>query len=493
MRGLPPQDELPTAFDCSHERARQSLLAATGAVAQPLADEPLRRLLGRIAAQQELRFFLDGTKNLGHQSATVSLLKRVIELLDYRGRITVVYADYDNPFLGSTAEKIALLLPRVDPRSLDCCTTGHHTCDSIRFVRYADRHSLRDQVEFGFTGGADDMAVNYAHELNVRCFARLQPYLWDDAAERKEDPYYESSRFEFADARHFYPVDACDGFRLLTYKPAPSRSRPVAASVWRWYEREQSFDAGLAMRTKNIRSLVASCSHQSALLWPLYGLQHFGDTAASIAANCAMLAMNVRCDAGPPIVIVSLSPAADCPGMSEVLRLGGNSRLSVLSGFDEHVGEYLDISARIREAVCRMGSAEVLFVIVGPVPGAVFDRLLKIADLPPVIEGQATSSLAICSGRAFFQIPRPGHLIINSYPTAVSGRDYAAMSSSLNEAARRLTCSDGHLALPLDVVLDALDPQSDLSSYFRRLACSHGQDASDKFLVACRALAELID
>src|SRR4030095_11042498 len=119
---------------------------------------------------------VDGTRNLGHQASTVLLMRRLIDRTQYTGRVTVVYAEYDNPPLGRTAEKLALLFPGIDPAHLDQCIATHGPCARIAFRRLSAAHPLGEQVAFGFTGGADEMGVDYCAALHVPHFARIPAY-----------------------------------------------------------------------------------------------------------------------------------------------------------------------------------------------------------------------------------------------------------------------------------------------------------------------------
>ena len=475
------------------------------------AMEGLPRLLARIAAQEEVRFFMDGTKNLGHQSASVSMLKRLIELTDYAGVATLVYADYQNAFLGSITDKIALFFPGVDPRRLDGAVVTHHARATIRIVRSDDAGALAAPAEFGFTGGADDMSANYARLLNVRYFARLQPYLWDDDASHKSDPYYESSRIEDSAGNYFYLVDACGAFAHLIHKPPPSRYRDVESAVWRWYIDEQRFDVGLGVRTANIKAVLEVCAREDGpLLWPLYGLQHFKDGAANIVRNCVALAVLAQSSLRRSVLVVSVVPddstlqlTSMAGALIDDIRTDKTSaiNLRLIDGFDPSRGCYLDVRKDLREMANDQDCHCVCFISVGPIPSVAFDRLITSAQIPCVIEGQATSSLAVAQGKPFFQIPRPGHLITNSYPQAMGQEDCRSMSQRVNAAAEQLRYSGRvplsklaqALAGALQIILDSRNPESDVSVYFRRVCEYFGADRRDKFLVGCRALAEFVE
>ena len=163
------------------------------------ADDPettrvLQDVFALIKDQKEIRFFVDGAHHFGHQAASINLMRRLIDRTGYAGRLCIIFAE--NPSLppNSTAHKLAVLLPGVDPRKIAASVITYGPCRHISFLPYNDRHRLRDEVTLGFTGGADEMSINLARELKVIYFLRLQPYLWDDHASKLADTYYASSR-----------------------------------------------------------------------------------------------------------------------------------------------------------------------------------------------------------------------------------------------------------------------------------------------------------
>ncbi len=523
----------------------------------------LSEILTLIARQEELRFFVDGTRNLGHQASTISLMKRLIDRVGYAGKIRVVYADYDNKLLGRTGEKLALMLPGLDPSRMDDCVLDYGSCKHISFVGYQDRSVLQQEIDFAFTGGADDMSVNYARELKVRYFTRIQPYLWDDEASRKKDPYYESSSVERPDGYCFYPADACSGFRLLTYKYPAGRHDVVHEDVWKWYGETEQYDNGLKTRTRNIRKLwELSASSGHTLLWPVYGLQHFHAHVSHVVLNIVFSAMLAQPALGKNIVVLSLSPPeritgwesfvgpladdlgrsdagfpsfrealAKCPRdgtfherMPTVLSvdsmigaiprgvhrwIGSGGHLRVLSGHDESGSTSLDITDQLDAAVRRARSHDIVFVSMGTVPMDVFNAVYAAPGIPGIIEGQTMSSLAISHGKPFLQIPRPDHVIRNSYPSSLPGADFSRISAEMNDIATQLgttslaDCLDARGAAPASgcfagtervsrFILDAADGNRAISAYFGSVAEYCQKDIHDKLMIGLLALREVM-
>src|SRR4051812_25779099 len=79
----------------------------------------IEEMLGFIKAEEELRFYVDGSLNYGHQATTVNIMKRIINTTTYTGNIVVYYAGG-----ATTAQKLAILLPDLDPLNIDTITIG---------------------------------------------------------------------------------------------------------------------------------------------------------------------------------------------------------------------------------------------------------------------------------------------------------------------------------------------------------------------------------
>ena len=470
----------------------------------------LSEMLSLLAEQTEWRVFVDGTKNLGHQASTVLLLRRLIDLTAFRGWVVVVYADQGRALLGSTADKLALMFAGVDPRRLDDELTSYGSCGEIRFLPLQRAGELREAIAFGFTGGADDLAFNAAAALNVRFFLRLQPYLWDDPPAARRDAYYECSRIEQPDGRHLYPLQSWPELRTLAIRPPPSLHYPTESSLWRWYARQQSFDAELARRMDNALTVLTTRSNGRLLLWPVYGLQHFAPDAANIVLSCSVLGLCIAYQRRSAVLLCSFNPSEDLPDWADLAEAlsqdlaacehalpalatalarrhaddvdAGRLRPDTLSSRTRELGRWLHARCRdvslvvhrvsvgskrsrnldesLRVALARHGNAAVHLVELGPVSMDAFHRFVSDADLPCVIEGQTTANLLTTLGRPFLQLLRRDHVIQSGY-AATGDADLDAIAARMAAGARDLR----------DVALigkrDALSP--DPAAYGERL------------------------
>lgn len=437
----------------------------------------LAEILALLSEQAEWRVFVDGSANLGHQATTVTILRRMIELTGFAGRVVIVYADYGRAVLGNTAAKLALMFAGVTPGRLPESVAAYASCKDIRFLPFDRCAELSGAIAFGFTGGADDMSSNYAHLLNVRFFMRLQPYLWETPGPGGGAPYQESSRIEQPDGRHLCLLEAYAGLRRLPIR-LPHTDAAADAATWRWYADLQAFDEGLACRTRNARATLNACSgvHPSAaqapLLWPLYGFQHFRQTAAELLLACAVVALRCQRRAGRPVVLCSFSPqkelkrwtdlvaalASDaCAGNtclpaledalarrhSRELAMGllspdrlhawtqtlgtslfeRDARPSVLvhRGYDDSAGRWTDIGDQLDAAIGQAPRSTVHVLDLGPVAMDVFHQFMAHSELPPVIEGQASVNLMQCLGRPYLQLPRAGAAVPDGGPVSARG------------------------------------------------------------------------
>ena len=453
-----------------------------GPVRKTIAD-----ILGLIKKQKELRFFVDGTRNLGHQAATVHIMKRLIDMTEFNGCVRIIYADAAPDASFTTGDKFGILLAGVDPRDLDATAIEYGTCRDVRFLSFQRRQALLDEVLFGFTGGADDMTLNFSAELKVKSFIRLQPYLWDDEKYSKADVYYESSRVESPDGKYFYPVDEYPEFRKFPYKFAKKGINTVGARIWAWYGSEQTFDEGLRIRTNNVQTLYRACQRDPGLLvWPIYGLHHFEDHVPEMAMNLVCSAFLAQQTIDKPIVALFLNAPETIPQLSLYLLpfardlteknydlhyfksalaavydpvldpslsganldrfvakiaaqvrpwIDAGSRLTVLTDYNAETGGWVDISEALGAAIASSTGNETIVALVGPIPIDIFNYFYATCGIPGVFEGQSSSSLVLSLGQPFLQIPRHDGAIQNRYPSLLIGGNYEHSAAIANDAA----------------------------------------------------------
>lgn len=508
----------------------------------------LVEVLALLAEQAEWRVFVDGTRNFGHQAATVMLLRRLIDLSAFCGRVVLVYADYGRPDLGNTAAKLALMFPGIDPSHMSDAVASYGTCADIRFLPFARRSELLAPIAFGFTGGADDMSVNYALQLKVRFFARIQPYLWDDPSSAKADVYYESSRIEQPQGAHLYLLDAFAEFQYLASRTL------IAPADWGWYADQQTFDQQLAHRSRNVRAVLSTPTRH----WPIYGLQHFREHCAEMFLTCVLLALRVHGTLPGPVVLCSFSPLEDnedwcvlidalasdlrtghsdlaalrnamlcrhakglaqgalAPGLLDawldtvsrwLMQHGRGVEVRVHRTYEAKSLRWIDCSQALEQALQASTSPSVHVVELGSVPMDVFNHCLVQGQLPGIIEGQSAANLMTTLGKPFLQLLRHEHVIKNGYARHLPG---GRVLRGASEAARVATLTRDVLPLrwfdpvsapspatycsDLDCIAkylrEAADTATPVAGYFEEVGRHFSRNTQDKLLMALLAMRE---
>ncbi|MGC3028960.1 LysM peptidoglycan-binding domain-containing protein [Burkholderia sp. DN3021] len=488
--------------------------------------------------QSEIRFYVDGTPNFGHQASTIYVLKRLIDHFRYEGAVRIVY---QNAPAGkqSTPAKLALLLTGLVPADIATTTIAYGTCQDIRFVAWDHRAALNNAV-LGFTGGADNVGENLATELKVQFFLRLQPFMW-----KKGGGEFVANTIEFGDV-HRESIDLAAStstvFPLLPFRYLAAPTKAVPEAVWNWYISEQKYDALLAARTNNAKALLGAMS-ESVRLWPVYGLHQFGedeDRGRDMLLTLTALALLVQraSEDTRPIVLALLNDATQLQmNLVEAFVAGNKKEIKEIITADYADSEYYKVSAqkkqsaqqmvdvvdklvdeldpvhrctllynaitpeRIEEEVGKLRSNQFLLAAVGPVPQEVFNALYAAATLPPVFEGQGTSSLVISLGLPYLQTPKTG-VDANNYPdlplaysqagpcsdaSAKQSRNLRDSLSSyinINNSALYRTVLDELAGWTSDAYKDG----EAFQVYFQSLGKYFQNDLNDKILLGCAGL-----
>jgi len=400
-----------------------------------------------IRAQAEIRVFIDKTKNFGHQATTIHLLKRTIDRFGYDRRVRIVWepAATSRGGINDTARKLGLLLTGLDPRNIADATITYGSCTDIRFIDLNNPlGQLNDRSAFGFTGGADDLDVNYAERLNVDAFLRLQPFVW-----RLPNNSFVPNQIEFNPASHRQTIilgQRSPTLDLLPYKFIADAVRTVPPGVWQWYGETQTYDDTLKLSTNLASALWTGAGQRQAKIWPTYGLHQFDKSEMPL--NVAIVAgwYQSRIEfSGPPVVVCLFNKPDELDfsytdyyknqdikgfktkisadyGMSKANESNFQAFFTTIEDFMEinEPKDHLRILSgvltptQVSEAIAQSNNGDVLMVCVGNVPRDIFN-LIFVSSMAPLFEGQGTSSLMIALGWPYLQMPKQG-LKGNNYP-----------------------------------------------------------------------------
>lgn len=435
----------------------------------------IEETLNLIKTAGDLRFYVDGTLNYGHQATTINIMKRIINTTSYTGNIVVYYAGGQ-----ATANKLAILLSDLDPLQINTETITYGTCNNITFQPFPAPADA-PQIMFGFTGGADSMVTNFADQLKVKYFLRLQPYLWEMLKDYKVTSAVQIP----GDPRKFDLTDASKPFNKLAYTFSPDTVANVAPGIWSWYTASHAFDPNLSTRTKNVKAVYDAYSVNPAAmsLWPVYGLHQFKEDAGEMSLNLTLSALEVLRLLEKPLIILHFSdPArADIFQYLDALATDINAkdktlatlkkaiaatylppddfmkayspsnlqalinklstyvtpaidnafRIELLKGYDN--GNYVDIAADIAAKLANADGKQIFVISIGTVPQDVYNYFYGNATLPGIFEGQGTSSLVISLGKPFMQVPKKGENDAANYPSTLAADNYDTIAQGCKQ------------------------------------------------------------
>ncbi|MDB5251251.1 MAG: hypothetical protein JWP27_420, partial [Flaviaesturariibacter sp.] len=501
----------------------------------------ITEILEFINAEEQLRFYVDGTPNFGHQASTINIMKRLIDATGYNKSILIVYQTATKSG-DSTPNKLAVLLSDLVPANIDTTTISYGTCTNIKFLNCSAAPGSLVSARFGFTGGADP-SIDYGRILNVANFLRLQPYLWLKVPNQVLRPTHDPFSLDTDEAP----------FSTLAYKFSPASCATVAAGTWTWYTATQSFDAAMAIRTLNAQAVYNAYVGQGAAidLMPAYGLHQF-QRADEISLNLALTALQLQSARAKPTIILHFSdpsraaifdyltalktdldagavllPALkarineDVQVQSQVnltalmaqlarvipTAIANRTSLKLLNGYVSDA--YVNITATITEALAGLTANDVAIISIGAVPQQVYNYFFAQGSLPGIFEGQNTSSLVISQGRPFLQIPKDNEDDAQNYPGKVNATSYAPVAQAAkaavlnlrNQTFKQYMVRSGapdpvayYTALTgtATFILNALTTGNAASTYFTSLGVYYQKDIHDKLMLGLVAVDALL-
>jgi LysM repeat protein len=478
--------------------------------------------------EKQVRLYVSGAPGMTEQTASVHVLKRLIDAFDFSSiAVQVVYAAADvstDPSNPATPDKLALLLSGLDPAQIDTATIAYSACKAITFSPAATPPATA--ITFGVTGAAAD-GVDLLKTLNVSQALRLQPFAPTGVASG-------GGGANQALVSGQDPVDLATKnaqLPLLPYRYDASTLSPVPVEVWSWYA-GQSFDAALATATQNAQTLVTALgSTKAARLWPAEGLTAFGTASVAgreVLLNLALAGLSYQSVGGGPIVLAvldDLDPDAwsflqalhdnKIGDMAKALTelygppLGPPKTASAIKGIQNDLtslSQTLSPATRltigqpgkgdwITPLVANATAGQVVVIPIGAVPGPVRDALFATAAVAPVFSDAGLASLPVSLGLPYLQLPDAG-TAANVYPgvpaveNEVSDEALAAITAA---ATARLGLGDvistagASYAADVQTVGDFLtasytdkDPQQ---AYFAGLGTYYGDDSHDRLML----------
>jgi LysM repeat protein len=435
----------------------------------------LQDFTGLLAREDVIRLFVDGAPGMGHQASSVRILRALTGPTDsptfgfaYAGTIEVYYLIWNNG--QDTLQKLYLLLPELNGN-----TVGKVNNATVNLIPMPVQPPAQ-LVAYGFTGGADNypnvnQTPDFATQLNVLYFLRLQPYMWASKLQlQTPGAQTELTEVQMVGGEEFY--------RLAYYQA------PVPEPVWNIY-----FNSGVAVvrnRSKILNWLVTESAQGSFDLFFVYGVRYPKECPMKpsypedVLTTLITSVLQWQWKDGKTwarsksAVIVNLDEfvfdqTIQLNGIAEVLN-GGYTRQEVNNGVPRNKQtertrtaaanraayfEGLQAPKRTRlqdggtlQAVqahanwLSQSQQNVLFLQLGPVPPPIFDYVYAKATLPRVFEGMGTANLALSLGEWYFHVAQPDALAETLYPTVtLSLNNNSPAPSGFKEAANQISRS----------------------------------------------------
>ncbi|MES2655807.1 MAG: hypothetical protein V4620_09480 [Bacteroidota bacterium] len=390
-----------------------------------------------------IRVFVADSPGMGHQSNTVLIMSRLIQL-GFNQNYDVVYAvgEADN----LTADKLIKLIPGFVPNAngtpVNVALNASTTASMIPLPYFKAHAADYPLLNFGFTGGFDSNATNLANKpypddpnakgVNVNLFLKLQPYQWaqENAIQQQDLPAREN----------ILNVAALGG---LTYgrKRGYFINAPAAPT-------QASFVAPNQNKYTPYQKIIAACTsaENPINLLPVYGIGG-SDVTGATNANPAVLSQNVLFDLitavrytqrfstlanlqrGAIIVNIADIPAASYTALNTLLSGAAadlpnlNALVTQLPAIQGDIAanhvevinyDNADLDAKIAALQGAGGANKILVIKMGGLPISAFDYMYACSSLPSLLEGKATANLVLNLNKPYLNLLKDAGIV---YPT----------------------------------------------------------------------------
>jgi hypothetical protein len=348
---------------------RNDLARAGGATRERRLREHIVRADEALRAIGEIRVYIAGTPNLGHQASSLRIVERLVHEVGYRGRITLVYENGDAGDEAPSA-KTVLLHPHLARATMHDVPCGDAVINAIPMSRAA----TLAPATLGITGGCEFDASLLARALGVDTMLVLQPFHWRWAVDR----------VAFADGDE--PIVLADddalghGFCERAYRVTPGTAAAEGT-----------------MRDRLLRHVLRETERSGVATGSVYGLRAAGvsnlDPARALAAYVDAIVGSFS--ALPRRALVLLFDRVPPPfdPRDRRVRFAAPSTHAELE----------------RELAWLAGEpARLLLLHVGGVADGAFIAALARSTLPPLFEGQTTATTAVSSGVPYLQLADAG-------------------------------------------------------------------------------------
>lgn len=378
--------------------------------------------------QEEIRLFVAGSVNYGHQSTSVVIMNNLIRLGARFIRI-VYQSNYNDPKVDPTptSTKLTKLIPGLTQEDIDKGifeTQDETTKETVKifFSPYTDESKNAPIVTLGISGGFDG-TWNMTKALAAKCLLVLQPFRYEK--------YNALNVLYIKNKGILLPLGFLEkGFYIQDpVRPASYLDTPQNDTSEEWKRQTLNSVISLMFDFNSIElcpiyfSEGRSSSQPSTVLFNLLT----GFLAAKGSINKKPIVLLVMSDfsvsaykvlyfiiAGPSfwgvstdedvLAIQKWSPLLDkVENYTYINNLGYFDRLKKVRVVSTKQ-KILWPSTTVQDAVAEVGNGGIVIVDLGRLPKPVFEYVYSIGTLPGVFEGEATASLMVNIGKPYFNL-----------------------------------------------------------------------------------------
>lgn len=465
----------------------QALVDNVAAITEDAAQEQLTLINTFLTSEENavIRVYVADTPGMGHQSNTVMIMYRLIQL-GFNHNFEVVYGEgADN----STANKLMQLIPGYIPNAEGTPVDVELNADpqvmaSIIPLTYFTANPGKYTVQnFGITGGFDSNRTNLANPpsteqkygLNVNFLLKLQPYQWNqqNAIQRLTigttavlDTVAALGGSTYSKKRGYYiapppppPEDAFTGTNATKYAPyqtivnaVTSTENPV--NLLPVYGISGTEPSGITEASRNILSQNVLFDMITAVRYA----QRFGTGSlkrGAIIVNIANIPDAAYDD------LNRLLSGAD-PKLSNLNTLV-NALPAVQGDLATNTVEIIDyanpaLADKIAILKTTEGANKVLVVKMGGIPVSAFNYMYSLSKLPCVLEGKASANMVLNMGVPYLNILKDSKIVYPTLPLAAAdcqkAKDCNTVSDSFKTTTETMNTRLGENPFSLDLPSD---------------------------------------
>ncbi len=385
---------------------------------------------------------------------------------------------------------------------------------TVTLVDWANKAKPDTQLDFGFTGGADEEAdQSFATRLNTKVFLQLQPYGWQ---------FPEQIQFNVGNPKsiNLAAVPAIGGAsfnnRIYYQDPSLYNVLPAVAPVGSnqeivdWITNDAQLARFRIMPVYGLRdprceignpSEVLTILAASMMAWQKEGPDTNADRRPVILLNFDTLSDQYIKEAAGYLAggLIGYEDGSPNPTTQKTAK-ARQDYFNLLDAANRLVTETSPNLGAFQTAANNLGDTQVLFAQLGKVDAQYFNYALFRANLPPIMEGQNTANTANNIGKPYLHVLNRNARIASRYPTTTLSyyNPYSAptylgwgsdqLSSALTSwpvgTGRKSTPNPCHtLGVTLLRQITAEPTTGSYNTYFRNVATFFSQATQDKMAV----------